>query len=669
MKRVYVLGVMMVLICCFTHPSLHAQCSRPSASDIYTFCYQNRTIEIIKVKKKWTDAASCARQWGGELVMIDSQEVQDTVYHSILNGAKISTSYVKVSDGGGVAYVWIGASDYHKEGKWIWDGDNDGKGVNFWNGEGNAGSGNGSAVSGMFINWGGTSKGSPNEPDDYLNNQDAAGIGLDGWPSGSGSYGIAGEWNDINVSNQLYFVVQYIYETTKNVSICRGDSIYVEGGYQTQPGTYYDTLSTVLGCDSLIITQLHYKIIKNVVDTAICKGDSIFLQGAYQTTSGAYFDTLSAVNGCDSLVITQLSINPSYQKTVNMTICQGDSIFLQGAYQHTAGTYRDTLPTIMGCDSIITTDLKVNPSYLIQQQQEICGGDSLMIGGQYRKTSGTYYDTLSTNKGCDSIFAVHLTVKPSYNDTVYVTICEGDSIMLEGAYRKFSGTFIDSFKTTEGCDSVIQTALTVVPTAVINDNVTICYGDSIMLGGSYRHTSGTYTDTFTASYGCDSVVVTTLTVNQVDTGITASGNTLTATPNADAYQWLNCTNNYAIINGATSQSYTATASGDYAVEITSASCVDTSNCYFVDVVGIKELATPSFSVFPNPVGQTLNIQFDEPLNKVDVKVIDVLGKVLLNQEAGHQQTLQLDVSGLHDGIYVIEVITPKGRAMRQIVVK
>ena len=87
--------------------------------------------------------------------------------------------------GGGIAYVWIGATDQQTEGTWLWDGNNDNTGGNFWIGQGTNGSGNGAAVGGAFFYWGGTSTGTPNEPDDYANAQDHAAIGLAGWPSGT----------------------------------------------------------------------------------------------------------------------------------------------------------------------------------------------------------------------------------------------------------------------------------------------------------------------------------------------------------------------------------------------------------------------------------------------------------------------------------------------------
>lgn len=40
-------------------------------------------------------------------------------------------------------------------------------------------------------------------------------------------------------------------------AMCLGDSLYVGGMWQTNAGTYYDTLTKKTGCDSVIITQLN----------------------------------------------------------------------------------------------------------------------------------------------------------------------------------------------------------------------------------------------------------------------------------------------------------------------------------------------------------------------------------------------------------------------------
>ena len=206
MKRTLTLALLVALLA--PGMLLNAQPCADSLN-IYTFYYQGRKYEIVKELKNWTDAAACAVERGGYLVQIGSQQEQDSVYHAITVGAAIPNTYVTVPDGGGVAYIWIGATDKGTEGTWLWDGNNDGVGTNFWTGQGAAGAGGGATVGGAFVNWGGKSTGTIKEPDDYASNQDGAAIALRGWPGGSGALGIAGEWNDIALTNAIYSIIEY----------------------------------------------------------------------------------------------------------------------------------------------------------------------------------------------------------------------------------------------------------------------------------------------------------------------------------------------------------------------------------------------------------------------------------------------------------------------------
>ncbi len=178
------------------------QCA--NEANIFSFAFDGKNYEVVKELKTWETAAACAVERGGYLVHINSAGEQSAVYNAITNGAAIPNDYTDSPDGGSVAYVWIGATDKAEEGTWLWDGDNDGNGVHFYTGIGYQG---GAAIDDLYINWGLASTG-PAEPDNFAN-QDAAGIGLAPWPEGSGEYGQASQWNDINVSNQLYFVIEY----------------------------------------------------------------------------------------------------------------------------------------------------------------------------------------------------------------------------------------------------------------------------------------------------------------------------------------------------------------------------------------------------------------------------------------------------------------------------
>ena len=184
MKRVHIRSISFILLlACF---SAHAD---------FSFEYQRHTYEVITSNKNWKGSQLYAqsRSIGGKtgyLVIINDKNENNEIFKQLRKKiSSASHSKTKAPDGGGGSYVWIGASDIKKEGKWIWS-----NGVNFWRGNSS-----GKAVKGNFNNW---PKGK--EPDDYLKKQDAAGISLNGWPLGK-----AGQWNDVNSKNKLFFIIEY----------------------------------------------------------------------------------------------------------------------------------------------------------------------------------------------------------------------------------------------------------------------------------------------------------------------------------------------------------------------------------------------------------------------------------------------------------------------------
>ena len=195
--------------------------------DTYSFTHNGKNYEVVKEQMTWENASTFAVGKGAYLVEINSLEEQIAIHDAIINGAGVSEYYTYVANGGGIAYVWIGATDQYQEGVWLWDGNNDGSGVSFWTGQGQNGANNGSVVDGAYHNWGGKSIGFPNEPDNWGNSQHYAAIGLTGWPGGTTALGIAGEWNDIIGTSPLYFVIEY----DGNVEI--NDNI-IETGQQYQ---------------------------------------------------------------------------------------------------------------------------------------------------------------------------------------------------------------------------------------------------------------------------------------------------------------------------------------------------------------------------------------------------------------------------------------------------
>lgn len=80
----------------------------------------------------------------------------------------------------------------------------------------------------------------------------------------------------------------------------------------------------------------------------------------------------------------------------------------------------------------------------------------------------------------------------------------------------------------------------------------------------------------------------------IDVTVNENGGQLQANQLVSSYQWLDCDNSFAEINGAVNQFFDPVTTGNYAVEITSsAGCIDTSACYLVDLTAIDELMLPT----------------------------------------------------------------------------
>ncbi|BDD06379.1 T9SS type A sorting domain-containing protein [Aureibacter tunicatorum] len=301
------------------------------------------------------------------------------------------------------------------------------------------------------------------------------------------------------------------YLMQDSLRIKQGDSILLAGEFQKNSGIFYDTLNSSNGCDSVISTTLNvipfYKISTSSV---ICEGDSILLGGNYQFNDGVFYDTLTSIEGADSIIVTQLIVNPTFRSYSDLTICQGDSAFVNGSYYKNNGVIYDTLQTIQLCDSIVITTLVVLPQYLITNNEQICTGDSIFLQNEFQKEAGIYYDTLQSIHGCDSVIQTNLSVGISVRNSAFVEICPGDSILIGGQYIKQPGVYYDTINVDNECRHVLITALTYRQSFNVSESKELCEGDSIVVGNRFVKSQGVYLDTLRSTFGCDSIITTTV---------------------------------------------------------------------------------------------------------------------------------------------------------------
>ncbi len=298
--------------------------------------------------------------------------------------------------------------------------------------------------------------------------------------------------------------------------VCENDSYSINGNVYLLAGNYIDTLTSINGCDSIVNTQLtviptiHADNFQNLCGTA-----TYSFNGNIYSTNGTYIDTIQTINGCDSIVTTYLTINPIYVVNNPQTICSSGSYTINGNTYTVAGTYVDNMQTGIGCDSIVTTQLTVVTSFASTNPQTICQGGSYSINGNTYIVAGSYPDLFQSINGCDSTVTTILTVNPTFTTSNPQTICQGGSYSINGNTYTLAGTYSDLLQSVNGCDSTVNTILTVNPTFATTNPQAICPGGSYSINGNIYTVANTYIDLMQTVNGCDSVVTTILTVNPI----------------------------------------------------------------------------------------------------------------------------------------------------------
>jgi len=189
--------------------------------------------------------------------------------------------------------------------------------------------------------------------------------------------------------------------------------------------------------------------------------------------------------------------------------------------------------------------------------------------------------------------------------------------------------------------------------------------------GNYTWTSSnTYLDTIQNSNGCDSVITINLTINTVDNSVTQAGATLTANQNNASYQWVDCDNGNAPISGETNQIFTATANGNYAVEITTVdNCTATSSCYTVSGLSLNENGiTNNVKLYPNPTNGNFVISLSEINTKSTIQIIDLTGKLVFENTFSNQSQINLDLQA-PKGVYFVKVLSNSEQTVLKLIKK
>jgi len=386
-----------------------------------------------------------------------------------------------------------------------------------------------------------------------------------------------------------------------DLTICQGEQITLQGSgapqlswnnsvisgqsfIPTTSAVYTLTGTSIQGCinsDQIVVTvnPLPNPSINGIVNYCSLSSAELTTNAPFTSYEWSTGSLLSSINATESDNPITVSVTNSFgcSATSNpfnvvennlistfetITICEGDEVLIHGVIQTTSGVYIDSIFTNLGCDSVSTVTLNVNPAPQINAGNDIslCQGDNFQFNatsnGSFNWNGGftnnqiiqpsvginEYIVTASSLQGCTKSDTIIVTVNalPTVNAGNDTSFCVGNSTLINatGALSYVwsnglsNGNTVSPVTTSSyyvtgmdanGCVNSDQITVTINPLPSVNAGLdqTVCDGDQVTLNASgansYTWDNGIlngstiipslgtsiYTVVGTSSFGCE----------------------------------------------------------------------------------------------------------------------------------------------------------------------
>ena len=404
-----------------------------------------------------------------------------------------------------------------------------------------------------------------------------------GSPSGDGTTSVsgltAGTWTctvtDVNgctVATNFTITQPAVLSSNQTVSICSGDTLSFNGNNYTTPGTYSDTLVSVNGCDSLVITTLTFNTSPTInsltaIDNSLCIGESTQMTVVATVPTTPYCIPVTSCSFPD--VITNVSLG-TIANNSGLT-CSGSGGYI--AYPSTVTT---TLTAGVSSPLTVTTggDTEGAAVWIDYNQNGIFENSEMVLNGYLGSNPAVYNANVTapltalngqTRMRVRCVYNQNPSgIGPCSNTTFGET--EDYTITIVGGVDQFvynwsPSLFLNNTNT--------ETVDVVNPTTTVNYTVNVTY----------------------PSTGCSSSSSISIAVNSLP--IVNLGSDSTTCDSIITLDGLNSGSSYLWNDGSTNQQLDAVSTGTYFVEVT-----DPNGCSNSDTVQL---------VFNSATFSTVNI--------------------------------------------------------------
>jgi len=298
--------------------------------------------------------------------------------------------------------------------------------------------------------------------------------------------------------------------STEQISFCENDSVYIDNKWIYDTDTLINHFSNSYGCDSthsVFVKKIHKDSLQFAEQ--ICEGDSVLVFGKLRYFPEILRENYLSSQGCDSVVTYEVKVNPSTPKqTKHFAICLGDSVFINNTWYKDSATVIERLQNQFGCDSTVENIISIypisNPSFIVQL---LCPGDSILIYGTYYKDTISVTNNFQNQFGCDSLHTIQIRFHPNVPIlNLKYDFCEGDSTQFENVWIKRDSQIFRTYPSSSMCDSlVIHQFIKLDMGTPTFEKIMRCYEDSFLIQNKWLHQDTNIQIHYQNQNGCDSV--------------------------------------------------------------------------------------------------------------------------------------------------------------------
>ena len=391
----------------------------------------------------------------------------------------------------------------------------------------------------------------------------------------------------------------------------------------------------------------------------------------YTESNNTAMYTLTSSNNCDSIVTLDLTINYSNLINESMTAC--GSYQWNGVTYNQSGNFTYLSTNTSGCIETNILSLLINESSTAIDTQNHCDQYTWIDGNTYAESNNTATYNLTNANGCDSIVTLDLTI--NYSNLINESMTACGSYQWNGVTYNQSGNFTFLNTNTSGCIETNILTLIINEISSSNDSVIVC--DEYEWNDQVYTESGNFTFESLNSDNCDSIANLNLTVSNLEelliegesvANIETTDNLYSiSNPNANSTYFWSLSNNVGTIDVGNANNFEITISwGENDSETNLCvfeedefGCQGEESCITIDVKkpsSIEDFEQEGLLVYPNPFKNQTTVSFYNPnQSKATLKLIDSRGRTVRNYDGIIGNSIIIKKEDLSEGLYYIQL--------------